>query len=557
MSVVQPCYVIVTGGVLSGLGKGVVTASLGALFRMMGLRCTLKKLDPYLNVDPGTMNPVEHGEVFVTEDGAETDLDIGYYERFAGITATNANSTSSGKIYQRLLDRERQGDFLGKTVQMIPHFTDELQSFIQKDAEHYDVVLCEIGGSVGDIEAMPFYEALRQLRLSVGPSRFVLVHLTYIVHYCASNEFKTKPAQNAIRELMQTGLTPDILVCRSEHPEISALPLHVRTKLQQFCGRVVEAPNVDNIYEIPMRFVDQGVDTYFQEHLQCTTHMTINTSLWKTLNTRMQQSVSTKSIVIAIVGKYVQLHDAYCSLLEAIFHASIHPSVQCRIEYKWIDARTLETQLYQKSDSEQYSLVKSALESAQAVIVPGGFGSTGLEAMIQCLRVARTEGIPTFGICLGMQLMVVEWIRHVTGNMNVISEEWEVDDEQSKQTSITVVGRLPNLDNSAMGGTMRLGSHQVTLRKGSDAYRIYQHKIHIKERHRHRYEVKPEWVPVLEKSGLRVSGHREGLVEIVEQVDHHPWYVGCQFHPEYISTPFNPHPLVVDWLHKTCTHGIK
>ena len=549
-----PRYVVVTGGVLSGLGKGVVTASLGAMFKMMGLTCTLKKLDPYLNVDPGTLNPVEHGEVFVTDDGTETDLDIGYYERFAGITATRANSTSSGKLFQQLLERERQGDFLGKTVQMLPHFTDELQAFITRDAEKYDVVLCEIGGSVGDIEAMAFYEALRRLRAAVGASQFVLVHLTYVVHYQASDEFKTKPAQNAIRELMQTGLTPDVLVCRSEHPTTKALPVAARTKLEQYCGCLVEAPNVDSIYAVPLSFVDQGVPLFFRRHFALARGDPLDASAWRTLRTRREEVAASDSapLTVAMVGKYVQLHDAYCSLVEAIEHASLHPSVRRHVVYRWVDARELETTMRGLPPDAQRACAQEALGEADAVVVPGGFGATGLEAMVTCLRVAREAGTPTLGICLGMQLMVVEWMRHVVGRTKAVSQEWLADGasvDTSTEAATTgaddvVVGLLDGMDGAKLGGTMRLGGHEVTLRKHSVVQRLYGTPT-VRERHRHRYEVKPACVPALEASGLRVSGHRDGLVEVVEGG---PRYVGCQYHPEYRSSPFAAHPLLVGLL---------
>lgn len=552
-----PHYVIVTGGVLSGLGKGVATASLGALFGMMGLRCTLKKLDPYLNVDPGTMNPVEHGEVFVTHDGAETDLDLGYYERFAGIRATKANSTSSGQLFQRLLERERKGDFLGKTVQMVPHFTDELQAFIERDADAYDVVLCEIGGSVGDIEAMAFYEALCRLRAKVGPARFVLVHLVYVVHYLASNEFKTKPAQNAIRDLMRTGLTPDVLVCRFEHPTCAVLPADVKAKLRQHCAHIVDAPNVATIYDIPLRFVAQGLPAFFRQRFALAQAAPVDARRWEAVGLRIAAAAQNAAppLRVALVGKYVQLHDAYCSLLEAVFHASLADGVRRAVEYVWVDARTLETELRGLPEAEARARVRGALADADAVLVPGGFGATGLDAMVACLREAREAGTPTLGICLGMQLLVVEWMRHVVGNAKAVSEEWEAAATTTNAAVPTtsrpdvVVGLLEGMDTAKLGGTMRLGSHPVALRPGSQVHALYDRQPTTDERHRHRYEVQPACVPALEGSGLRVSGHRDGLVEVVERADTgRPLYVGCQFHPEYTSSPFAPHPLVVGWL---------
>ena len=383
-----PHYVIVTGGVLSGLGKGVATASLGALFGMMGLRCTLKKLDPYLNVDPGTMNPVEHGEVFVTHDGAETDLDLGYYERFAGIRATKANSTSSGQLFQRLLERERKGDFLGKTVQMVPHFTDELQAFIESDADAYDVVLCEIGGSVGDIEAMAFYEALCRLRAKVGSARFVLVHLVYVVHYLASNEFKTKPAQNAIRDLMRTGLTPDVLVCRFEHPTCAVLPADVKAKVRQHCAHIVDAPNVASIYDIPLRFVTQGLPAFFRQRFALAQASPVDTRRWEAVGLRIAAAAQSDAppLRVALVGKYVQLHDAYCSLLEAVFHASLADGVRRAVKYVWVDARTLEAELHGLPEAETRARVRGALDRADAVLVPLQCEYYALEGLSHLVR---------------------------------------------------------------------------------------------------------------------------------------------------------------------------
>ena len=638
-------YIIVTGGVLSGLGKGVATASLGAILTMMGVtRFTIKKLDPYLNVDPGTMNPIEHGEVFVTQDGAETDLDIGYYERFANIHATSRNSTSSGKLFQRLLERERNGDFLGHTVQMIPHFTNELKAFIRQDEEQYDAILCEIGGSVGDIEAMAFYEALRQLRVDVGGGNFALVHLTYLVHYRASNELKTKPAQNAIRELMQTGLQPDILLCRTEQDTTEAapkssqssqpvLPSSVRQKLSQFCSRIVHAPNVHSIYQIPLQFVRQGMHTHLHTLLQVGTapetvqlHTTPWTRLEHTLqrlypsplpSSRLQPIASRQRLVtVAIVGKYVQLHDAYCSLLEAVHHAAWMLSSNgpkqtppIRIQFVWYDARSPPTNR------------RAFLERVDAVIVPGGFGATGLNEIVDCLTYVRALNLPTLGICLGMQLMVVEYLRTVGGMVRAVTEEmistgtetivsetetanvvvglmeqWETEHspthspthspKQLPTTTTLTMNPTPSKSttrnrSTPKGGTMRLGNYTVHLTPGTLAHSLYpatpntsnntphdtptisfstssshfSHSSHSSqtttttctERHRHRYEVKPACVSTLEENGMCVSGQRDGLVEVVE-VANNSYYLGCQFHPEYRSSPFAPHPLFVGLL---------
>lgn len=536
-------YIIVTGGVLSGLGKGVATASIGAVLNMMNItKFTIKKLDPYLNVDPGTMNPHEHGEVYVTHDGTETDLDIGYYERFTGIRASIHNSTSSGKLYQRLIERERRGDFLGQTVQMIPHFTNEIKNFIRHGEEHYDVILCEIGGSVGDIEAMAFYEALRQLKNEVGQARFALVHLTYLVHYQASNELKTKPAQNAVRELMQTGLPPDILLCRTEQM-LDALPSAIIDKLQPYCKRLIWAPNVNNIYQIPLQFVRQALHVHLTNVLQWScTETQIDTSKWTPYE---RCSVASKrTITIAIVGKYVQLQDAYCSLLDAIQHAS-----DAKVCFKWFDARA------PPDDFDAF------FNNADAVLVPGGFGATGLDIIIDCLRYAREHRLPTLGICLGMQLMVIEFLRHQCGHTHAMSTEHEQPTKRTNtSTKDIVIGLLKSwqttnntsdnnvqkADPSTKGGTMRLGAFDVQLRVGSTFQQLYNATT-VSERHRHRYEVCPHIVPTIEMYGMHVVAHRDGVVEGVE-VKHHPFYIGCQYHPEYNSSPFAPHPLFVGFL---------
>lgn len=619
-------YIIVTGGVLSGLGKGVAAASIGAILRMIDVkRCTIKKLDPYLNVDPGTMNPIEHGEVFVTRDGAETDLDVGYYERFADIDATSKNSTSSGQILQQLLQRERRGDFLGKTVQMVPHFTDELKAFIRQDEEAYDVVICEIGGSVGDIEAMAFYEALRQLRVDVGEGNFALVHLTYLIHYQASDELKTKPAQNAIRELMQVGLRPDILLCRrennrrgaagaSEHEDTSGLPPAVISKLAQYCSCIIDAPNVACIYHLPMCYVRQGLPgqihrLLYRDHPR--TAVQLNTTRWTKLGhtidrqRALAKAPSTRRLRVAIVGKYVGLHDAYCSLVEAVRHACWS---LCRadtrtnkgltgksggvvaVEFVWYDARTGKHEHGSTYAPAHADVVPETptLEAARraffqevdAVVIPGGFGATGLEEIVACAHCARILEKPVLGICLGMQLMVVEYLRHKGGVPSACSAEMVetakgegnafagADDEpyiaigrmdhwtrekSHATTHVDVRTQLPTASAHAttkgtLGGTMRLGEYTIMIRHGTRAAALYGPDArHLQERHRHRYEVRSDCVPRLEARGMVVSGLRDGLVEMVE-VPNHPFYIGCQFHPEYRSTPFKPHPLFVGLL---------
>jgi len=552
----KPKYVIITGGVLSGLGKGVVSASIGSIFTMMGFKVNIKKLDPYLNVDPGTLNPIEHGEVFVTKDGTETDLDLGYYERFTNIITTQSNSTSSGKMFKNLLEKERNGCFLGKTVQMIPHFTNEIKSFIQKDSQNYDIIICEIGGSIGDIEAMPFYEALRQLRSELNLSDFLLVHLTYIVFFEATKEFKTKPAQNAIRELMKTGLCPDVLICRHEN----IIHKHTIDKLREYCKHIVDVPNVDTIYKIPMMFIRQNMPLFFSKHFELKNEIIMNTDKWSKIEKSIIETTnSSKKIIIGIIGKYVELEDAYCSLLEAIYHASVH--IKCKICYEWIDCRNLEKELKIISEESKYTFICSKMRNINAIIIPGGFGNTGIEAMIECVHVARKLNIPTLGICLGLQVMVVEWLRNVCDIKGATSEEWNTD--KSKNELTNVIGLLEGQNTNKLGGTMNLGSYNIILKNNSIIYNIYGKKDIISERHRHRYEVKGNMVDNLESSGMIVSGYRknengEFLVESIEVSDkNQKWYIGCQFHPEYKSSIFNPHPLFVNWLsssHKILTY---
>tara|TARA_Y100000768_G_scaffold388322_1_gene383523 strand:- start:456 stop:2174 length:1719 start_codon:yes stop_codon:yes gene_type:complete len=538
-------YIIVTGGVLSGLGKGVLSASIGSILTMMGFKISIKKLDPYLNVDPGTLNPVEHGEVFVTDDGTETDLDLGYYERFNGIITNSSNSTSSGKIFKNLLEKERKGDFLGKTVQMIPHFTNEIKNFIYKDSIEYDIIICEIGGSIGDIEAMPFYESLRQLKCEVGNSNFLLVHLTYIVYYEITNELKTKPSQNAIRELMKTGLIPDVLACRHERKMDDS----TINKLKQFCSHILDIPNIDSIYKLPLMLYNQNLPIFLSEHFDLKQEIIIDTSKWTYIENKINStSKSNKEpLVVAIVGKYVQLHDAYCSLLESIYHASIQLNIS--IKYEWIDCRNIETN---NNEAKRKELLDSKLNNVDCLIIPGGFGKIGIETIIDTIHLARIRNIPTFGICLGLQAMVIEWIRNEVGIKDAISEEWiELDNPQHKENKTVVIGLLKDQVSKQLGGTMNLGSYDIHISKNSKTYKIYGNKDIIKERHRHRYEVLPEYKSCLENSGMIISGNRNqnNIVEIIELCsDKNRWYIGCQFHPEYKSSIFEPHPLILDWL---------
>ena len=522
-------YIFITGGVISGLGKGVTTASIGALLKAMGItKIMIKKLDPYLNIDPGTINPIEHGEVFVTKDGSETDLDLGYYERFTQIQTSYQNSTSSGKLYQSLFERERQGDFLGKTIQMIPHFTDEIKRFITNCHEQYDVILCEIGGSVGDIEAMAFYEALRQLR---NEEETLFIHLTYLVYYLSSNELKTKPTQNALKELISCGIRPDILVCRSEYPIkdpiIQKLSLYSNLK----SSRIIKAVNAKTIYQIPLLFYKQGFHKQIGNHFSIPSK--IDMTVWNNINNKFLNRTTT--IKIGIVGKYVELRDSYCSLLEAIFHSALFLGII--VEEVWINARTITNKkdLYKK------------LSNVNGIIVPGGFGNTGIETIIDSIQYARENNIPFLGICLGLQCAVIEYSRNVLGYSNCGSEEFGNYEHN-------IIAKMADFTkDEKLGGTMRLGSYNIHLRKDSIISTLYGDKILINERHRHRYDVNPIYVKKLEKQGLYCSGYAsDGLVETIElSTSNHPYFVATQFHPEFESSIFKPHPLFIGLLQES------
>ena len=519
-------YIFVTGGVISGLGKGVTSASIGSILQMLGgNRVTIKKLDPYLNIDPGTMNPIEHGEVFVTEDGAETDLDLGYYERFLEMEMSKKNSTSSGKLFQELFNRERDGQFLGKTVQVIPHFTNIIKEFICEGSSEYDYIICEIGGSIGDIEAMAFYESLRQLRIDLKDD-ILFIHLTYLMYYSITGELKTKPTQNSIRDLQQVGITPDILICRTEH----SIPEHIIDKLSLHTNlhpsHIIEAKNSTCIYDVPLLLIKEGLHTIISKHFKITTQ--INTNKWKLLNNSITKLK--KEIKIGILGKYTELNDSYKSLLEAIFHAGIKNKYKIKIQ--WINAR--------------FSI--GTLETIDGLIIPGGFGTNGIENMISLINQARVQEIPTLGICLGMQLMVIEYCRNVLNIKDATSTEIDGINGTNVVTLIK--------EEKKMGGSMRLGCKDIFL-EGSKLSSIYKKK-NITERHRHRYIINNEYIQSLNKHGCLISGfatiktEEKGNSRIIEAIEDekHPWYIGCQYHPEYKSSPFNPHPLFVSFIKK-------
>jgi CTP synthase len=516
-------YIFVTGGVVSALGKGVAASSIGCLLESRGLRVTLQKCDPYLNVDPGTMSPYQHGEVYVTEDGAETDLDLGHYERFTNARLTRENNWTSGRIYESILAKERRGDYLGKTVQVIPHVTDEIKAAFRRVAEGVDVVIVEIGGTVGDIESLPFLEAIRQMRLELGPENTVYCHVTLVPYIAAAGELKTKPTQHSVKEMLTIGVQPDILLCRSDR----RLPHDLKKKIALFCNVaescVISAPDVDTIYEVPLTLAREGVDEQILRLLRIEAgprHM----APWTDLVERVHHPEG--EVKIGVVGKYVQLEDAYKSLREALMHGGLAHNRRTRIE--WVEAEEL--------DSPQAA--EQRLASMDGILVPGGFGKRGISGMIEAIRYAREHKVPYFGICLGMQTAVIEFARNVAGIEGANSTEFDA------HTPHRVIYKLRELIGiEEMGGTMRLGSWPCRLEPGSFAAEAYgAEEIH--ERHRHRYEFNRDYEPALTAAGLRISGRTPDsvYVEVVEIPDH-PWFLGCQFHPEFKSKPLAPHPL--------------
>ncbi len=523
-------FVFITGGVVSSLGKGITAASLGALLEARGLSISMMKLDPYINVDPGTMSPFQHGEVYVTQDGAETDLDLGHYERFVRtITSRNSNWTT-GRIYSTVIAKERRGDYLGGTVQVIPHITDEIKRCIYLGAGDADVCMVEIGGTVGDIESLPFMEAIRQMSSEAGRDRVVYVHLTLVPYIAASQEIKTKPTQHSVKELRSIGIQPDILVCRSEH----ALPEEQRRKIALFTnveeGAVISAQDVDDLYKIPFVLHDQGLDDIVVRKL----HLDVpaaDLAEWRAVVAAKQHPEA--EVNVAMVGKYVHFRDSYISLCEALVHAGIRTRTRVRIHY-------IESQ-----DIEDNGI--GALEGMDAILVPGGFGERGIEGKIAAVRHAREQGVPYLGICLGMQVAVIEFARNVAGLAGAQSTEFDTQAAHPVVALITEwedpsgVRHERNRD-SELGGTMRLGAQACELREGTRAREIYGSDV-IEERHRHRYEFNNNYLAPLREHGLVFSGFsRDGLVEMVE-LPGHPWFVACQFHPEFTSNPRDGHPL--------------
>ncbi|MBK03791.1 MAG: CTP synthetase [Deltaproteobacteria bacterium] len=524
----QTKYIFITGGVVSSLGKGITAASVGALLESRGLNITLLKMDPYLNVDPGTMSPYQHGEVFVTEDGAETDLDLGHYERYTSAKMGKQNNFTSGQIYESVLNRERQGGYLGRTVQVIPHVTDEIKGRIKSLAEGYDVVICEVGGTVGDIESLPFLEAIRQFRFDVGKDNAIYLHVTLVPYIDVAGELKTKPTQHSVKELRSIGIQPDFVLCRSDRD----LPTEIKAKLALFCNvaqeEVISVPDADTIYAVPVTLRDEGLDRQIADRLNIWSRAP-QTSVWDRVVSKIRDPKYT--VKIGIIGKYVELTESYKSLSEALIHAGVDND--CRVERIYLDSEKLE------HDDEK-------LKELDGILVPGGFGQRGTEGKIRAIRFARENKVPFFGICLGMQMAVVEFARNVSKLKGANSIEFDAE------TPYPVVDLMEEQkDVTQMGATMRLGSYPCSLKEDSLAAEIYGGSKEISERHRHRFEVNNSYREPLGESGLIFSGvSPDGqLVEMVELArEDHPYFVGCQFHPEFCSRPFEPHPLFAHFI---------
>jgi CTP synthase len=530
-------YIFITGGVVSSLGKGLASAALGALLQARGYKVRLRKLDPYLNLDPGTMSPYQHGEVFVTDDGAETDLDLGHYERFTGRPATKQDNITTGRIYQDILTKERRGDYLGATIQVIPHVTNAIKDFVLSDNDGYDFVLVEIGGTVGDIEGLPFFEAIRQLRNDLPRGDTVFVHLTLLPYIPSAGELKTKPTQHSVKELRSIGIQPDILLCRCDRD----IPKEERRKLGLFCNvresAVIEARDVDNIYAVPEAYHVAGLDDEVLAAFGMTPKALPELKTWNTINERVRHPEG--AVTIAIVGKYTGMKDAYKSLTEALSHGGIANKVKVNLD--WI-----ESEVFENEDPAPF------LEHVNGILVPGGFGQRGAEGKIRAAQFARERNVPYFGICFGMQMAVIEAARNIAGIKDANSTEFG-------ETSEPVVGlmtewlrgnELEKRHNAGdLGGTMRLGAYPATLTKGSKVSEVYGGATEISERHRHRYEVNTAYKDRLEKHGLKFSGlSPDGVLPEIVEYENHPWFIGVQYHPELKSRPFEPHPLFASFI---------
>lgn len=524
-------YIFVTGGVTSSLGKGIISASLAKLLQSRGLSVTIQKFDPYLNIDPGTLNPYEHGECFVTDDGAETDLDLGHYERFLNITTTQANNITTGRIYNNVITRERKGDYLGKTVQVIPHITDEIKRnfFLLGNTGQYDIVITEIGGCVGDIESLPFIEAVRQARWELGEHNALVIHLTLVPYLKSAGELKTKPTQHSVKTLLEAGVQPDILVCRTEYH----LPPEIRRKLALFCNvhinSVIESIDAETIYDVPLLMKKEKLDERVISKMRLTPKQEPNIEKWKDFLGRLKNP--TEEIDIALVGKYVELHDAYKSIAESFIHAGA--ACECKVNLHWIKAEDLVV----------WETAGALLSKVNGILVAPGFGERGIEGKINAVRYARENNVPFFGICLGMQCAVVEFARNVLNLKDAASTEMNLE------TPYPVISMMESQkDITTKGGTMRLGAYRCDLKKGTKAHAVYG-KNQISERHRHRYEFNSQYREQFEAAGMIASGTNPdtGLVEIIE-LKNHDWFIGAQYHPELKSTVLNPHPLFVHFV---------
>ena len=531
-------FIFVTGGVVSSLGKGIAAASVAAILETRGLKVTMMKLDPYINVDPGTMSPFQHGEVFVTEDGAETDLDLGHYERFISSKMTKRNNFTTGQIYDSVIKKERRGDYLGKTVQVIPHITDEIKYFIKQGAGAADVAVIEVGGTVGDIESLPFLEAIRQMGVILGKENTCFVHLSYVPYIAAAGEIKTKPTQHSVKELREIGIQPDILICRADR----VVPDEERRKIALFTNvqerAVISCPDMDSIYKIPRVLCDQNIDDIIARQFHLDNLKPADLSVWDKIVKAVENPQQT--VNVAMVGKYVDLTESYKSLIEALKHAGIHTDSEVKIRF--VDSEALETEGL------------DCLAGMDAILVPGGFGKRGVEGKIMAVRYARENNIPYLGICLGMQIALIEYARDVAHMPGANSTEF---DTETNYPVVALIdewvgrdGRIEKRDeNSNMGGTMRLGAQECRLESESLAARVYGSEV-ITERHRHRYEVNNHYLGRLEAAGLRISGRSAGAEQLVETVElpSHRWFFACQFHPEFTSTPRDGHPLFKSFI---------
>jgi len=529
-------YIFVTGGVVSSLGKGLASASLASLLQHHGYKVRIRKLDPYLNVDPGTMSPYQHGEVYVTDDGAETDLDLGHYERFTGVTSKQSDNITSGRVYQKIINKERKGEYLGATVQVIPHVTNEIKAFISNDIHDEDFVICEIGGTIGDIESLPFIEAIRQFHNDNDRLNSLFLHVTLVPYIDSSGELKTKPTQHSVKELRSLGIQPNILICRSDRK----IPKEERKKIGLFCNVsqdcVIQAINADTIYEVPMNLKNEGLDKRVLDYFQLESK-NIDLKMWSQVSKHVLEPDG--EVTIGIVGKYTGLADAYKSLNEALSHGGIFNNV--KVHLKWVESEELNE-----------SNIREKLTGCHGILVPGGFGERGAEGKILAINYARTANIPYFGICFGMQLAVIEMARNILGIKDANSSEFS-------NCSNSIVGLMTEWsnsqnkiekrsENSDLGGTMRLGAYKAKLKKGSKVHDIYQSE-NITERHRHRYEVNNKFEEQFEKEGVFFSGYSpDGLLPETVEIKDHPWFIGVQFHPELKSKPFDPHPLFKSFI---------